>query len=140
MGRPRINWQQIHNEYTTSPEAISKQDLADKYGINRTTLSLKATKEQWDIARASFLRLTSDKATEKKADAVSTFAAEWNGTCVDSAKRLNIKALAEMDAGGKVRDIAGALKIAQDMGKAAAGESPEDTLLSILAGLQKRYE
>jgi len=140
MGRIRHDWQQLHNEYTTSPEEISKQDFADKHGINRTTLSLRATKEQWDFQRASFLRLTSDKTTEKRADAVSTFAAEWNTTCVDSAKRLNIKALAEMDAGGKVRDVAGALKIAQDMGKAAAGESPEDTLLSILAGLQKRYE
>lgn len=140
MGRLRIHWQQIYNEYTTAPEAISKQELADKYGINRTTLSLRATKERWDFERGRFLAHNHEQAVEKKSDAVSSFAAKWDGICADAAGRLNIKALAEMDAGGKVRDVASALKIAQDMGKAAAGESPEDTLLAILAGLQKRYE
>ena len=140
MSKPRYDWLSIRQEYTNAVPAISKVDLCKKYGINPVTMCRKAKKENWEFDRASFLRLTSDETTEKKADAVSTFAAEWNGICVDAAKRLNVKALAEMDAGGKVRDVAGALKIAQDMGKAAAGESPEDTLLSILAGLQKRYE
>lgn len=135
----------IHKEYTNAVPPISQAELCRKYGVNPATmcLKIKALKnkgEDWEFERASFLRSISDKTTEKKVDAVSTFAAEWNSICADAAKRLNVKALAEMDAGGKVRDVAGALKIAQDMGKAAAGESPEDTLLSILAGLQKRYE
>jgi len=140
MSRSKYDWFTIYELYVHSPEGIEKKELAEKYGIPYHVLINKASKGRWDFERASFLRLTSDKTTEKKADAVSTFAAEWNSTCVDAAKRLNIRALAEMDAGGKVRDVAAALKIAQDMGKAAAGESPEDTLLSILAGLQKRYE
>ena len=140
MGKSCYDWYSIHTEYVHAVPAISQADLCRKYGMAVHTMWRKVKDGNWDFERASFLRLTSDETTEKKADAVSTFAAEWNNTCVDAAKRLNIKALAEMDAGGKVRDVAAALKIAQDMGKAAAGESPEDTLLSILAGLQKRYE
>lgn len=139
MGKPRINWQQIRNEYTTAPEAISKQDLADKYGINRTTLSLRATKEQWDFERGRFLAHSHEQAIEKKSDAVSSFAATWDMRCADAADKLLTKALAEM-VEGKSRDVASAMKIAQDMGKAAAGESPQDTLYAILTGLQKRYE
>ena len=62
MAKPRYDWQRIRNEYTTAPEAISKQDLADKYGINRTTLSLRATKEQWDFQRDRFLVRLSEQA------------------------------------------------------------------------------
>lgn len=139
MGKPRIHWQQIRNEYTTAPETISKQELADKYGINRTTLSLKATKEKWDFERGRFLAHSREQAIEKKSDAVSSFSATWDMKCADAADRLLAKALGEM-ADGKSKDVAGALKIAQDMGKAAVGESPEDTLAAIMTGLQKRYD
>ena len=140
MGKPRYDWLSIRQEYTNAVPAISQSDLCKKYGINPVTMCRKAKKENWEFDRATFVRATSDKTTEKKADAVSTFAAEWKGINADTARRLNIAALAEMDAGGKVRDVAGALQIAQNIGMAAAGEAPADMLLAILAPLQKRLE
>lgn len=140
MAKAKINWSMARQEYVNSPEGLTKQSLADKYGVRIETVVRRATKEHWDFDRASFLRITSEKTTEKRSDAVSSFAADWNGICADAAKRLMDKALAEMDNGGRVRDVAAALKIAQDMGKAASGESPADAVLTILATLQERYK
>jgi len=137
MGKPRINWQQIRNEYTTAPEAISKQDLADKYEINRTTLSLKATKEKWDFERGRFIIHLQEQTAEKKSDAVSSFAATWDTKCSEAADKLMAKALGEMASDSKSRDVAGAMKIAQDMGKIASGGKPDGVLEQLVSEIKK---
>lgn len=139
MAKPRYDWQRIRNEYTTAPEAISKQDLADKYGINRTTLSLRATKEQWDIQRDRFLARVQEQTTEKKAEAVATEGAQWDATCMDKAKAL--MELIDDELAGQIvldklgnqvhiqrpaKDIGSAIKTAQEIGKAALGDKPVD--------------
>jgi len=139
VGKPRIKWLQIRNEYTTAAEAISKQDLADKYGINRTTLSLKATKEKWDFERGRFIIHLQEQTAEKKSDAVSSFAATWDTKCSDAADKLLAKAVGEM-VEGKSKDVAAAMKIAQDMGKAASGGKPDGVLEQLMAEIKKALE
>jgi len=137
VGKPRIKWLQIRNEYTTATEAISKQDLADRYGINRTTLSLKATKEKWDFERGRFIIHLQEQTAEKKSDAVSSFAATWDTKCSDAADKLLAKALGEMATDSKSRDVAAAMKIAQDMGKIASGGKPDGVLEQLVAEIKK---
>ena len=140
MGKAKYDWEQIRNEYVTNPEPISKQDLADRHGMSRSRLATRATKEHWDFDHDRFLMRNREQTAEKKSDAVSSFAATWDGKCADAADKLLIKVLAEIATDSKVRDVAQPLRITQDVGKVAAGESPEDTIAAILAGLQKRYE
>lgn len=140
MASPKYDWLSIRLEYTNAIPAISQVDLCKKYGINPVTMCRKAKKENWEFERDTFVRMTSKEATEKKADAVSSFAATWNTKCADAADKLLAKALGEMATDSKSRDVATALKIAQDMGKAASGESPSDAAATIMVTLQKRYE
>lgn len=47
--RTDINWAEIKSEYINT--FISKSELADKYKVGRSTLSVRAKKEQWDAER-----------------------------------------------------------------------------------------
>ncbi len=47
--RTDINWAEIKSEYINT--SISKSELADKYKVGRSTLSVRAKKEQWDVER-----------------------------------------------------------------------------------------
>jgi hypothetical protein len=141
VASPRYDWQHIRNEYITAPEAISKQRLADEYGVTRTTLSLRATKEQWDIQRDRFLARVQEQTTEKKAEAVATEGAQWDATCMDKAKAL--MDLVDKELAGQIvldklgnqvriqrpaKDVGSAIKTAQEVGKAALGDKPNGDL------------
>jgi hypothetical protein len=144
--RNTIDWQRIHNEYTTAPESISKQQIADAYGINRTTLSLKATKEQWDVQRERFLARVDEQTTEKKSELVASEGASFDTTCLDYSHRILTLVDEELigspvfDKDGcpvivsgkpylrkrPAKDIATAVRIAQDVGKLALGDKPDN--------------
>ena len=47
--RTDINWAEIKSEYINT--FVSKSELADKHKVGRSTLSLRAKKEQWDAER-----------------------------------------------------------------------------------------
>lgn len=47
--RTDINWAEIKSEYINT--SVSKSELADKHKVGRSTLSLRAKKEQWDAER-----------------------------------------------------------------------------------------
>ena len=128
MAKAKYDWLKIRAEYTNATIPVSQSDLCTKYGMNPVTISRKATKEQWDIQRDRFLTRVQEQTTEKKAETVATAGAQWDADCMSAAKTLREKALAEVTGGAKVRDVAGALKIAQDMGKAALGDKPNGDL------------
>lgn len=125
MARAKYDWLVICEEFVNSPSSITLQDLAAKYNVPYGTICNKASKGHWTFDHQRFLQRTANQTTEKKADAVSSFGAKWDGKCADAADKLLTKALAEMAADTKAKDVAGALKIAQDMGKAAAGDTPD---------------
>lgn len=47
--RTDINWAEIKSEYINT--SVSKSELADKHKVGRSTLSVRAKKEQWDAER-----------------------------------------------------------------------------------------
>lgn len=125
MAKTRYDWSTIRREYVDTPETITKTALAAQYGMALDTIVRKARKEHWDFDHQRFLQRDRTLTTEKKADAVSSFGAKWDGKCADEADKLLTKALAEMATDTKAKDVAGALQIAQNMGKAAAGDTPD---------------
>ena len=132
MAKPRYDWQHIRNEYTTAPEAISKQDLADKYGINRTTLSLRATKEQWDFQRDRFLVRLSEQTMEKKAEVIANEGKVFDSDSLKFAKKglaLADKFLDDKGLDPRVmKDVLAAGRTAQQIAKDAMGDKPETTV------------
>jgi len=125
MAKPKVDWLRLAHEYITASQPVTLTELGLRYGVARETVSRKATKEQWDFQRDRFLTRKAEQTIEKTVDAVSSFAATWDKECAEAASKLKAKALAEMAAGTKAKDVASALKIAQDMGKAAAGDKAE---------------
>jgi len=137
VANPKYDWASIRQEYSNAIPQVSQVELCRKYGINQGTMCRKARKENWEFERATFLRMTSEETTEKKADAVSSFAATWNTKCADAADKLLAKALGEMATDSKSRDVAAAMKIAQDMGKIASGGKPDGVLEQLVAEIKK---
>lgn len=126
MARPKVDWSRLCSEYVTASQPVTLTDLANAYGIARETVSRKATKEQWDVKRERYLMRVEEQTTEKKAQTVANEGAKWDAECLESARRLREAAMAEIANGTKSKDVAGALKIAQEMGKAALGDKPVD--------------
>ena len=145
MGRPHYDWQAIRKEYTTTPEPITKTALAAKYGMNLTNLIHRSVREQWDVQRDRFLVRVQEQTSEKKAEVVATEGAQWDATCMGKAKALmvlvddELKGQIALDREGKqvliqkaAKDIAAAVKVAQEVGKAALGDKADSGTLDLL--------
>jgi hypothetical protein len=136
--RNTIDWQRIHKQYTNATSPVSQADLCHKYGINPTTMCLKVKKEQWDVQRERFLARVDEQTTQKKSEMVANEGATFDTTCLDYAHRILTLVDDELE-GQKVldklgnqvviqraaKDIAQAVRIAQDVGKVALGDKPE---------------
>lgn len=154
MGKPKLDWTQIANAYITGPDTVTKQSLATLYHTARPTVSLRATAENWDKQRELFRARVTARTQDKKADSLAAQGAEWDATCMAKAKALMDLITDEMngspatDRRGNVivdskgqpvlfkvaaKDIASAIKTAQDIGKAAMGDTNQESLAITLA-------
>lgn len=152
MGKLRYDWLKIRAEYTNATMPVSQADLCRKYGINPVTISRKATKEQWDIKRDRYQMRVQEQTSEKKAEVVATEGAQWDARCLVMAKKIMDLADEEADGhpakdkqgniimvDGKpllfkayAKDIAGAVKAVQDIGKLALGDKVDGGSLDLL--------
>lgn len=149
--RNTIDWQRIHKEYTNATVPVTQADLCHKYGINPTTMCLKVKKEQWDVQRERFLSRVDEQTTEKKSELVASEGASFDTTLLDYSHRI-LTLVDEELIGSPVfdkegfpiiisgkpylrkrpaKDIATAVRIAQDVGKAALGDKPPDGNLKV---------
>lgn len=148
MGKTRHDWLSIQSEYTNAVPAISQADLCKKYGINPVTMCRKAKKENWEFQRDRFQTRLSEQKSENKAVAVATEGKAWDDRCLAMAKKLMDLADEEVaghpikDRNGNVimmdgkpllfkvpaKDVAAAIKMAQEVGKAALGDKPNGDL------------
>lgn len=132
MAKPRYDWRLIRDRYTTSPEAISKTDLADEFGICRQTLQTRASKEQWDFQRDRFLVRLSEQTMEKKAEVVANEGKVFDSDSLKFAKKgmaLADKFLDEKGLDPRVmKDVLTAGRTAQQIAKDALGDKPETTV------------
>jgi hypothetical protein len=153
MGKTRHDWLSIQSEYTNAVPAISQADLCKKYGINPVTMCRKAKKENWEFQRDRFQTRLSEQKSENKAVAVASEGKAWDDRCLAMAKKLMDLADEEVaghpakdrqgnvivDADGKpwlfksyAKDVATAIKTAQEIGKAALGDKADGGSLDLL--------
>jgi hypothetical protein len=139
--RNSIDWQTIHKEYTNATSPVTQADLCHKYGINPTTMCLKVKKEQWDVQRERFLARVDEQTTEKKSELIASEGASFDTTCMSYAHK--VLDLVDDELAGQIvvdklgnqvriqrpaKDIATAVRIAQDVGKAALGDKPDNAV------------
>lgn len=62
-----INWKKIKTEYITTK--ISQRDLAEKYGVSRTSIQRKVRAEKWSDLRRQKEAKTAENVIQKAADA-----------------------------------------------------------------------
>ena len=146
--RGSIDWVRISHEYITATPAVTFTQLALRYGTAREVVSRCATKEQWDIKRERFLARVDEQTTAKKSELVASEGASFDTTLLDYAHRILTLVDEELKGSpvfykegepviidGKpflrkrpAKDIASAVRIAQDVGKAALGDRPPESV------------
>lgn len=144
MGKSKADWSRIRQGYVNATVALTKQSIADKYHVCLETVVRRATKEQWDIERDRFLARVNEQTTEKKSEMVASEGASFDTTCLDYAHRVltlvdeELKGQKVLDKLGNqvviqraAKDIAQAVRIAQDVGKVALGDKPPDGNLKV---------
>lgn len=143
MAHAKYDWNLIRDEYVNSPIDIKKDELAAKYGMKYGTIIRKSLAEHWDIDHERFLMRVAEQRTEQKALAVAAEGKQWDAECLKEAKAL-MSLVKEELAGSPVyvkgkpliveghlflakkpaKDIAAAMKMAQEIGKIALGDKP----------------
>jgi hypothetical protein len=156
MAKCKVDWSRLRHEFVTASQPVTLTDLAAKYGLARETVSRRSIKEQWDIQRDRYVARVDEQITERKSESAANEGAQFDITCLAYAKKLLARVDKEleghsvmigkgddmhtmMDAKGKpivehraAKDIAAAVKMAQDVGKAAIGDKqPNLTITSL---------
>ena len=88
------NWKKIKAEYIRG--GISQQKLADKYGVPYGTLHRKALLEKWSELRKEAELKTTQKLTEKIADAQADYLTRMSGKQERAAEMLFEKLLGSL--------------------------------------------
>ena len=89
------NWKKIKAEYIRG--GISQQKLADKYGVPYGTLHRKALLEKWSELRKEAELKTTQKPTEKIADAQADYLTRMSGKQERAAEMLFEKLLGSIE-------------------------------------------
>lgn len=125
------NWPAIRLEYVHGTETM--RALAKKHGINAAGLMKRAEREGWDAERqqlsATVSKTASDALVESRIDELTKF----NEADLRIAKALREKAEAMMltaEAPSDLRALAGAIDVAQKVGRLALGATTGNTGLS----------
>lgn len=111
-----IDWKTIETEYVTSD--ISHKELCKKYGICRSTISKKASEDNWTEKRNNHRAKTVSKAVNAVGTKQANMAAklyEAGGMLLDTVKRLieeNPEMLTETSS---MKDVSVVLKNLKDL-------------------------
>ena len=123
-----IDWPALKVEYVNS--AMGYRELAEKYGIKEATVRKRVSREGWNEARhtaSQFVTtLASEQITENRVDELIKF----NKEDLETAKAIRTKAIAMMqliESPSDLRALAGAVDVAQKVGRLALGASTENS-------------
>lgn len=90
----KVNWEQIKTEYITTD--ISQRNLAEKYGIARSTLQFRANKEKWfDLRQKSKAKAVKKAVQKAETKQANVLAKEL--TLLDKLERHLDKALSDAE-------------------------------------------
>lgn len=90
----KVNWEQIKTEYVTGD--ISYRKLAEKYGVSRATLQLRAKREEWFNQREKLRAKVMAKAIQKS-EAKQVRVACKELTLLDKIEKHLDRAISDVD-------------------------------------------
>lgn len=136
MGRKpgEIDWVSIRQEFIETLPKVTQAFLCEKHGLHPNMLSHRATLERWDILRERYVSRLMEMREYKKSEIIANAGAEWDDACLQAAKKLLQLAVAELEGSSPSlnrpavppmhsKDVASSIKVAQDVGRAALGDS-----------------
>lgn len=125
------DWTRLRAEYVTS--AVTLRDLAYRHGIKPAGVMRRAANEGWDAQRKQESAKVSKAALEvSKEDRVAVLA-QFNADDLKMARALRAKAaqmMAATNTPADLRALAGAIDVAQKVGRLALGATTGNTGLS----------
>ena len=125
------DWAALKVEYVNS--ALSYGELAERHGLKAGTVRQRANREGWNDARNAVSQFVTVAATEQITENRVDELTKFNAEDLATAKAIRNKAIAMMDmveSPSDLRALAGAVDVAQKVGRLALGASTENSAVT----------
>jgi len=122
------DWAALKVEYVNS--ALTYGELAERHGLKAGTVRQRANREGWNDSRNAVSQFVTTSATEQITENRVDELIKFNAEDLATAKAIRNKAIAMMDGIGSpsdLRALAGAVDVAQKVGRLALGASTENS-------------
>lgn len=126
------DWPSLKIEYVNS--AMNYRELADKHGLKEPTVRKRANREGWNDARHAVSQFVTTSATEQITENRVDELIKFNAEDLATAKAIRSKAIAMMElveSPSDLRALAGAVDVAQKVGRLALGASTENSSAAV---------
>ena len=122
------DWAALKVEYVNS--ALTYGELAERHGLKAGTVRQRANREGWNDSRNAVSQFVTATATEQITENRVDELIKFNAEDLATAKAIRNKAIAMMDgieSPSDLRALAGAVDVAQKVGRLALGASTENS-------------
>jgi DNA-binding MurR/RpiR family transcriptional regulator len=127
-----IDWTAFKVEYVNS--AMTYRELSEKYGVKEATVRKRVNREGWNDARHAVSQFVTSAATEQITENRVDELTKFNEQDLETAKAIRNKAIemmGQIDTPSDLRALAGAVDVAQKVGRLALGASTENSAQTI---------
>lgn len=121
------DWAALKTEFVNS--AMTYRELAERHGLKEPTVRKRGQREDWPEARRVLSQFVTSSASEQIAENRVDELTKFNEEDLATAKAIRAKAAAMMDlidSPSDLRALAGAIDVAQKVGRLALGASTEN--------------
>jgi hypothetical protein len=125
------DWAALKVEYVNS--ALTYGELAERHGLKAGTVRQRANREGWNDSRNAVSQFVTKVATEQITENRVDELIKFNAEDLATAKAIRNKAIEMMDgieSPSDLRALAGAVDVAQKVGRLALGASTENSAVT----------
>lgn len=125
------DWAALKVEYVNS--SLQYKELADKHGLKEGTVRQRANREKWAEERNALSRAVTQTAQSKLTEDRTDELTKFNEDDLKMARAIRAKAARLMSndlSAQELRALAGAVDVAQKVGRLALGASTENSAIS----------
>ena len=125
------DWAALKVEYVNS--ALTYGELAERHGLKAGTVRQRANREGWNDSRNAVSQFVTTSATEQITENRVDELTKFNAEDLATAKAIRNKAIAMMElveSPSDLRALAGAVDVAQKVGRLALGASTENSAVT----------
>jgi DNA-binding MurR/RpiR family transcriptional regulator len=125
------DWAALKTEFVNS--AMTYRELAERHGLKEPTVRKRAQRESWGDSRHALSQFVTTSATEQITENRVDELTKFNAEDLATAKAIRNKAIAMMEiveSPSDLRALAGAVDVAQKVGRLALGASTENSAVT----------